>query len=136
MTRTEAPVERSPAPVVTAACVVELAFPGAGYLVLGRPGRAAVAFLGVAFLCGWGLALGGDLSRPESNQILSYLKTFACLGLGLGYVVLTRAGFVNYGLGDITRASHEYGGTFILAAGLVGFLLVLDVYDIGVGRRS
>ena len=125
-----------PAPVVAAACVAQWLLPGAGYLVLGRLPRAAATFAGIVFAVGWGLYLGGELSRPESHQILSYLKTFACLGLGPMYLAGTRMAVVNHGRGDVTLPGFEYGNTFILAAGLMAYLLVLDVYDIAVGRKD
>ena len=42
---------------------------------------------------------------------------------------------------DKTRArilavTHEYGTTFLLTAGLMNILLILDVFDLGIGRKN
>jgi hypothetical protein len=124
------------APIRVFACALEWALPGAGYLVLGRIGRAATAFAGVSFLFGFGLYLDGALDRPIQNDLLSYFGTFAAMGSGVPYFVASGADSIRRGLGDLNSASFEYGTTFLRAAGLVGYLLILDVYDIAVGRKD
>ena len=76
-------------PVVALALVLEYCVPGAGYLILGKLGRALVAFLGIAFMVGWGLFLDGQLDRPEAHQLLSLLASFASMGIGLAYFLVT-----------------------------------------------
>jgi hypothetical protein len=36
----------------------------------------------------------------------------------------------------ITSAANEYGNTFTEVAGLLNILIVLDAYDVAVGRKS
>jgi hypothetical protein len=33
------------------------------------------------------------------------------------------------------RATYEYGNTFLLIAGLLNYLVMLDAFDISVGRK-
>ena len=39
------------------------------------------------------------------------------------------------GAGDVIAITYEYGNTFIIAAGLLNMLVVLDVFDIAKGRK-
>jgi hypothetical protein len=39
------------------------------------------------------------------------------------------------GRGDVVVITYEYGNTFIIAAGLLNMLVVLDVFDIAKGRK-
>jgi hypothetical protein len=39
------------------------------------------------------------------------------------------------GKGVVTAATYEYGNTFIIVAGLLNTLIVLDAYDIALGRK-
>jgi len=79
-----------------------------------------------------GAQLDGNLYRVEAGRPLSVLGTFAAFGAGLPYVVLR---FLLDYTGDIVAAGYEYGTAFLLTAGLMNWLLVLDCWDIGLGRK-
>lgn len=122
---------RSPG-VVAGACVLAWLVPGAGHAFLGRP-RRGVLFLGLVVLAfGVGLALEGRLSRPVEGSYLSVLATFADLGVGTLYA---GARLLGLGEGNVAAATHEIGNTFHWAAGLMNMLLVLDAFDVAVGRK-
>ena len=55
------------------------------------------------------------------------------MGMGVPYFVLR---FVMHYAGDITSAGFEYGTAFLLSAGLMNLLLVLDAWDIATGRKE
>jgi hypothetical protein len=115
------------------AAVIAWLVPGAGHLYLGRRGRAAV-FLGVVLVAVViGLALNGNLYRVLPNQPLTVLGTLASMGMGVLYFVLRW--MVGYE-GEIVAAGYEYGTAFLLTAGLMNWLLVLDCWDIATGRKS
>ena len=40
------------------------------------------------------------------------------------------------GKGVVTAASYDYGNTFLIVAGLLNMLVVLDAYDIALGRKG
>jgi len=107
--------------------------PGAGHFVLGKRGRAAAFFVLVAVSIALGCALSGNLYRPVANQPLAYLATAGCMGMGSPYFVLRF--LVGY-TGDVTSAGYEYGTAFILTAGLMNLLLVLDAWDIALGKKE
>lgn len=129
-----APEERAaPAGNPWVAAVVGWLVPGAGHWYLGRRGRA-LAFLGlVAASLALGLALHGNLYRPLPGQPLTYLATLGCMGMGLPYFLLRYlAGYS----GEVIAPGYEYGTAFILTAGLMNLLLVLDAWDIALGKKD
>jgi hypothetical protein len=107
--------------------------PASGHLLLGKRFRAlgfAVVLL-VAF--GLGLRLEGNLYRPIPGQPLSYLATLGAMGVGAPYFVARfAAGFD----GKPEAPGFEYGTVFLLSAGLMNLLLVLDVWDLSQGRKE
>ncbi len=87
----------------------------------------------VIFSASLGALLEGKLFTIVGDQPLSRLGTIASMGMGAPYFVL------RYGLGyegNILSATYEYGGAFLLTAGLMNLLVVLDVWDIRQGRKD
>ena len=114
-------------------CTIAWLLPASGHLLLRKRFRAlgfAVVLL-IAF--GLGLRLEGNLYRPVAGQPLSYLATIGAMGIGAPYFVARwGAGFQ----GRPEAPGFEYGTVFLLSAGLMNLLLVLDVWDIARGRRE
>lgn len=116
-----------------AASLMALLFPGLGHLYLGRRQRAllfAVLVLAAATL---GVILHGNLWTPVAGRPLTWLATLGTMGMGLPYFVLLYG--ISYA-GDITAPGFEYGTAFLLGAGLMNLLLVLDAWDIASGRKE
>lgn len=132
-TKAEKPAELGPVanPFVTAG--LALLIPGAGHFFLNRRGRAMVYFLIVLSALAIGVSIDGRLPWQFSNAPLATLATLGALGSGLPCLLL-RFGF-NY-TGDMSAAGYEYGGAFILTAGLMNLLLVLDAWDIALGKEE
>ncbi|HVS65273.1 MAG TPA: DUF6677 family protein [Thermoanaerobaculia bacterium] len=117
---------------VWAAVVLAWLIPGAGHFFLGRRARA-VAFLAlVAASAAIGLALQGKLFVVVPEQPLSRLGTLASMGMGPLYFVLR---FVVDYQGDILAPTYEYGSAFLLTAGLMNLLLMLDTWDVAQGFK-
>jgi len=122
--------------IATAALFV----PGAGHLLLRRWGRAALMG-GAVWLCFiLGLVMGGhmfDLSTGQgSSPFLQVPPMIANLGSGALYLICW---FLGVGFADdpqqAARATYEYGTTFLLIAGLLNYLTMLDAFDIAAGRK-
>lgn len=112
------------------------ALPGAGHLYTGRIWRALILGGAVWLMFLAGLALGGHLYSLFSSTtgLLSYVFGLFDLGTGLLYVVCRAAGI---GVVDQAQlATSEYGNVFLMVAGLLNYLLALDAFDIGAGRKS
>jgi len=107
--------------------------PGAGHLMLRKTRRAGLFFALVVVALWIGCHLHGNLYTPVAGQPLTFLATLGCMGLGIPYFVLRY--FVGYH-GDFVAAGFEYGTAFILTAGLMNLLLVLDAWDIALGKKD
>lgn len=110
--------------------------PGAGHFAQGLWVRGLL--LGGAvwamFLTGL-FPLSGHLHQlPKSGGgVLWHLFGVCNLGTGLIYIIgwLTNSGFTEYA----ERATFEYGKIFIVVAGLLNYLAMLDAFDIAAGRK-
>ncbi|MGE5414222.1 MAG: DUF6677 family protein [Syntrophomonadaceae bacterium] len=124
-----APPRRSTA----AAMVLAWLVPGLGHYYLGRR-KTAIAFaaiVAVTFLLG--LSFQGRLYTVEEGQPLTILATFAVYGAGL-LNLAARAISDNPG-GIILSPTYEYGCAYLLTAGLMNLLLVLDAHDLALGKK-
>ena len=128
----ESPTRAWPARGLIASVLAWLV-PGAGHLYLGRRGRALAFFIIVLTAALVGTQLDGNLYRVQPGHPLTVLGTFAAMGMGLPYLVLR---FVVGYSGDIVASGYEYGTAFLLTAGLMNWLLVLDSWDIVLGRKE
>lgn len=116
--------------------------PGAGHLLQGLWGRALILG-GTIWLCFVsGLMMGGHLFKYSGEEqgysaLLQIPPMIANLGAGLLYLVCWVLGT---GFSDdptqAARATYEYGNTFLLIAGLLNYLAMLDAFDISAGRKS
>ena len=107
--------------------------PGAGHWLLGRKRRAVAFAVLVLASVAVGCLLDGNLHRILPNQPLTILATLGSMGMGAPYFVLRF--LVGY-QGDVIAPGYEYGSAFILTAGLMNLLVVLDAWDITRGRKS
>ena len=108
--------------------------PGAGHLYLGRRGRAIAYFCIVVFMFSVGLLVDGDLYTVgrASGSLLRLLAALGSMGAGLLYWIAAFKGVA----GDITSITYEHGTAFVITAGLMNLLLVLDAFDISEGRKE
>jgi hypothetical protein len=129
---TEAAKSNFPLRAVLLAVVAWL-LPASGHLLLGKRFRALGFALVLLIAFGLGMRLEGNLYRPVPGQPLSYLATLGAMGIGAPYFV------ARYGAdyqGKPEAQGFEYGTIFLLSAGLMNLLLVLDVWDIARGRKD
>lgn len=147
---------------IAIACVLAWLVPGAGHWYFGRRARAAVFFTLVTGSFVLGTIFNGRFSVITSGQpYLTVCQVAACLGSG-PMEIITRS--VLYGgpvykmpdedahepgekhppktrAGQLLRSRNEafdsaYGTAYLWAAGLMNILLLLDVFDIGIGRKD
>lgn len=106
--------------------------PGAGHLWFGRRQKGLVFLVTLPLMFLTGIWLQGRIFPFEPSEPLVALAAVANLGIGLSWFV---ARALDFGGGVVTAASYEYGNTFMIVAGLLNFLVMLDAYDIGMGRK-
>ena len=128
-----APPRSAPTGYPALAAVLAWLIPGLGHIYLKRWRRGLAFLLLVALSIVTGCVLDGNLYRIVPNQPLTLLATAGALGMGVPYLVL-RWG-VGYA-GDILSPGFEYGTAFLLTAGLMNWLLVLDAWDIARGKKE
>ena len=113
-------------------CLAAWAVPGAGHLWMGRRQKGIVFLLALPLMFLTGLLLHGRIFSFEFSEPLVALAAVANVGAGAPWLV---ARMVEAGAGTVTAATYEYGNCFLIVAGLLNFLVILDAYDIGMGRK-
>jgi hypothetical protein len=106
--------------------------PGAGHLWLGRTQKAAIFLVTLPLMFATGIWLQGRIFPFQPSEPLVALAAFADVGIGLPYFV---AKALQLGSGNVVAATYEYGNAFIIVAGLLNMLVVLDAFDVAQGRK-
>ena len=81
---------------------------------------------------GIGLLLQGRVFPFDLSDSLVALAALADLGCGLPWVL---ARLLGAGSGLVTAVTYEYGNCFLIVAGLLNALIVLDAFDVAMGRK-
>lgn len=134
-------IEKAKAPKTSAwlTGLVAWLLPGGGHILQGRWARGLLLGGAVCLIFACGLMLGGHLFAIGSgddgfSRLLQLLPAIANTGAGVLYGLcwIFNTGFVE----NAQRATFEYGNTFLLVAGLLNYLVMLDAFDISAGRKS
>jgi hypothetical protein len=118
--------------VLAGVCAVAWLVPGAGHLWLGRRQKGIVFLLALPLMFLIGLWLDGRIFPFDFSEPLVGLAAIADLGIGLPWFL---ARMSEAGAGVVTSANYEYGNTFLIVAGLLNFLVIIDAFDIAMGRK-
>jgi len=114
--------------------------PGIGHVLVAKWGRALLMG-GSVWLCFFsGRAMGGhlfDLSTEQGRfSLLQIPPVIGDVGSGLLYIV---SWLLGWGFADdpqqAARVTYEAGTYFLIVAGLLNYLTMLDAFDIAVGRK-
>ncbi len=116
--------------------------PGLGHLLQGKWVRALLLG-GAVWICFIsGFLMGGYLfkysgSEPGTSSLLQIPPMIGNLGTGLLYMVCWFLGFgFSHEPQQAALPTFEYGWTFLLVAGLLNYLAMLDAFDIAARRKS
>ncbi len=113
-------------------CLASWAIPGAGHLWQGRRQKGLIFLVALPLMFALGIALRGRLFPFDLSEPLVGLAAFADLGIGIPYFIASALGF---GVGDVRAVTYEYGNAFLIVAGLLNLLIVIDAYDVALGRK-
>jgi hypothetical protein len=113
-------------------CLASWAIPGAGHLWLGRKSKGLVFLAALPAMFAIGLAIHGRLFPFDLSEWLVCLAAIADVGIGIPYFIAAALG---YGAGEVRAVTYEYGNAFLIVAGLLNLLVVVDVYDVALGRK-
>jgi hypothetical protein len=125
---------RSPFLIVASGWLI----PGAGHLLLGRRGRAAIIFSTVLVTFLVGILLRGPLFEPGGpgdvlSRLIQYGGFIGDLAAGLPYLL---ARWLGYFPPDLAGHNPDYGSKLIVAAGLLNILAMVDAYEINSRQKE
>jgi hypothetical protein len=113
-------------------CLASWAIPGAGHLWLGRRAKGLIFLVALPLMFAIGVAIRGRMFPFELADPLVGLAALADRGIGATYFIASALG---YGAGDVRAVTYEYGNAFLIVAGLLNMLVVIDAYDVALGRK-
>jgi TM2 domain-containing membrane protein YozV len=111
--------------------------PGAGHLLLKKTGRGVLLLLAVTgmFLCG--LMMRGAMFHPQSGDLLTTLiNTGGFVGDICSGMLYLLSVWLGYNQPDMAGHVHDYGTKFLVTAGLLNLLALVDVFEIAAGRKD
>ena len=89
----------------------------------------------IAFLAG--LMMRGAFFTPQSGDLFTTLIYWGGfignLSSGILYLL---AGWMGYSQADVAGHVHDYGTKFLVAAGLMNILAMVDAFEIATGRKD
>ncbi|MGE5244595.1 MAG: DUF6677 family protein [Betaproteobacteria bacterium] len=113
-------------------CLASWVVPGLGHLWLGRRSKGVIFLLALTLMFAIGLAIHGRLFPFDFSEPLVGLAALANLSAGAPYFI---ASVLGLGAGDVRAVTYEYGNAFLIVAGLLNLLVVIDAYDVALGRK-
>jgi hypothetical protein len=111
--------------------------PGGGHFLLKRHGRGAILFGSVAamFLCG--LMMEGAMFQPQTGDLLTTLiNTGGFIGNLCSGIFFLLSQWFGYNTPDMAGHVHDYGTKFLVTAGLLNILAMVDAFEIAAGRKD
>jgi hypothetical protein len=113
-------------------CAAAWLVPGAGHLWQGRLQKGLTFLITLPLMFATGLWLEGRIFPFQPTEPLVALAAIADIGIGVPYFIAKALGA---GGGRVVALTYEYGNAFIIVAGLLNMLVVLDAFDIAQGRK-
>jgi uncharacterized protein DUF6677 len=111
--------------------------PGGGHFLLKRRERGAFLMVSVVVMFLLGLMMRGALFTPERGDLLTtviyYGGFVGDLLSGVPYFLTVAFG---YNQPDMAGHVHDYGTKFLVAAGLLNLLSIVDAFEIATGKKD
>jgi hypothetical protein len=131
-TEANAPLKVWLMPVIAAWIV-----PGGGYFLLKKTGRGALVLAAIALMFLFGLGMQGMMFTPEKGDLLTTVINyggFLCdMAAGVFYFA---AAIFGYSQPDMPGGVHDYGTKFLVTAGLLNILAMVDAFEIATGKKD
>ncbi len=111
--------------------------PGGGHFLLRRSGRGLMLMLAVTGMFVCGLLMRGAMFQPQTGDLLTTLiNTGGFVGdLASGVLYLLTV-WLGYAQPDVAGHVHDYGTKFLVTAGLLNILAMVDAFEIAAGRKD
>jgi hypothetical protein len=111
--------------------------PGGGHFLLKHRGRAALMAFAVTGMFVFGLLMRGSMFVPQTGDLLTtimYCGGFlGNVATGLLYLLATWLGYDQpYVAGHV----RDYGSIFLVSAGLLNILGIVDAFELAIGKKT
>jgi hypothetical protein len=133
-------VKKPPVPPVSVwapAVALSWLVPGGGHLLLKKTGRGLLLMGAITSMFVCGLMMGGTMFQPETGDLLTSLINvggfIGDLASGILYLLSQCLG---YNTPDAAGAGHDYGTKFLVTAGLLNILAMVDTFEIAARRKD
>ena len=111
--------------------------PGGGHFLLKRNGRAILLLASVTSMFVLGLMMRGAMFQPQTGDLLTMLiNTGGFIGDVCSGIFYLLSVWLGYNQADVPGAVHDYGTKFLVAAGLLNVLAVVDAYEIALKEKD
>jgi hypothetical protein len=111
--------------------------PGGGHFLLKRKGRGALLLGSISLMFLLGLMMRGMMFQPKTGDLLTTLINvggfFGDLAAGILYLLSV---WMGYDQPDVAGHVHDYGTKFLVTAGLLNVLAMVDAYEIAVRKKD
>ncbi len=111
--------------------------PGGGHFLLKRSGRGVLLLLSITgmFLCG--LMMRGAMFQPQTGDLLTTLiNTGGFIGDVCSGILYLLSNWLGYNQPDVAGHVHDYGTKFLVTAGLLNLLAMVDAFEIAARRKD
>ena len=111
--------------------------PGGGHFLLKRNGRGGLLLAAVAGMFVCGLLMRGAMFQPQSGDFLTIIiNTGGFMGDVCSGILYLLSVWLGYTQPDVAGHVHDYGTKFLVTAGLLNVLAMVDAYEIAIGRKE
>jgi hypothetical protein len=111
--------------------------PGGGHFLLKRTGRGALLLISVTSMFVCGLMMRGAMFQPQSSDLLTTLiNTGGFIGDVCSGILYLLSAWLGYNQPDTAGHVHDYGTKFLVTAGLLNVLAMVDAFEIAAGRKD
>lgn len=111
--------------------------PGGGHFLQRRTIRGALLLASTGLMFLFGLMMRGAFFEPQRGDLLTtviyYGGFLANVASGAFYILAVALG---YNQPDVAGHVHDYGTKFLVGAGLLNILAMVDAYEIARGNKS
>jgi Family of unknown function (DUF6677) len=132
-------VTTAPAPAGKWAPAVLVAWliPGGGHFLLKKPERGVALGVSVIAMFVLGIMMRGAMFHPEGCDLLTTVIYYGgFIGDLLSGILYFLAIWLGYNQPDMAGHVHDYGTKFLVAAGLLNLLAMVDAFEIATGKKD
>lgn len=111
--------------------------PGGGHFLLKRSGRGLLLAFAITGMFVCGLLMRGAMFKPETGDLLTTLiNVGGYIGDICAGILYLLTAWLGYNQPDMAGHVHDYGTKFLVTAGLLNVLAMVDAFEIAAGRKN